>query len=96
MAKIITLDDIRIQSIVMTQMMGEWVLKVSYVYLEDTGDEFPGSHEAVFWQTIPVINLPEGGVAPAPDNWYTLTAGEVSFLATLLSSARIKVSQRVL
>lgn len=96
MAKVITLDDIQIQSIVMTQMMGERVLKASYVYLEDTGEEFPGSQEVVFWQTIPTINLPGGGIAPTPGNWYELTPAEVGHLITLLFNVKTRVAARVL
>ncbi len=96
MAKIITLQDIRIIALVMRKIRGDWALQVSFTYLDDQGEESQGAQEAVFWEEIPVISGPEGGILPTPDNWYELTAAEAAYLTTLLTNVKTRVVARVL
>ena len=88
MALTITLNDVKIN---------HWMVDIenlrviaNYSILKDTGEEYGGRQEAIFWVTMPEqTNDPWGNPLPYPDNWYTLPEEYVTQLANLTSDARL-------
>ena len=86
MALTITVNDLQIIS--WTVDVEQRNVTVNYMMVKDNGLPYTQNNIAIFWETIPTLEDPQGNPVSPPDNWYQLPPAYSQFLTDLTIDAR--------